>query len=251
MDLAWRATWVPRLGEEGEISLNLDVLGSGQVLEVESPSISTYLTGRSGSPLLDRKTPFLSPGQRTRALAVAPGGRVIIVGESLADSRVQSANGATRLGNTRVTLGGVEMLLMSVSPTEIEAVVPQGLKFNVAQVLIVARGTELSAPERLAVAESWPTVVEAGNAAGGRGAVDLLITSVRPSDLGRTILTVNGNSCTLSQIEPVRNEPGLFYGRAVGCHAREGARIELSTSSSKTSDAAVRGQAGAVVVEAR
>jgi sugar lactone lactonase YvrE len=238
----WRASWVPRLGEDSSIGVNLNVLGSEGVLEVESTPVVTYLTGRSDAPIIDRRTPFVTPGLRDRSLAVAPGGRVIIRGEKLSDSRIQSSSPVSQLGNTRVTMGGLPVEILSVSPNEIEVIVPEGLRSNVGQPLIVARGTEISAPEAVSVATSWPTIVQAG--AGKTGDLDLILTNVRPADVSKTIIRVNGSSCALSQLVPVKNEPGFYYGRAMGCGATEGAKVEMQTAGSRTGAVPAQAQAG-------
>jgi hypothetical protein len=241
-DGVWRASWVPRLGEASAIGINLDVLAPQGVMEVASTRLVTYLTGRSDAPLIDRTTPFVTPGQRERTLAAAPGGRIVIRGEKLADSRIQSSGPAAQLGNTQVTLGGLPMLLLSVSPSEIEAVVPVGLNPNVAHSLIVTRGGEISAPEPLSVADNWPTIVEAGQSLAG--GLDLVLTHLNAASVARSIVKVNGASCTLTQVAPVRNEPGFYFARATGCDGSEGGSVQTGTSTSKTgSGAIVRKQA--------
>lgn len=237
-DGIWRASWSPRLGESSAIALQLDVLGPNGALPVDIARVVTFLTGRSDAPLLDRKRPFLTPGQREFTYAVAPGGRVIIRGERLSDVRIQSSTPAPQLGNTRVTLGGLPMQILSVAPDEIEAVVPEsGLAQHVAHPLIVARGQELSAPEPLSVADNWPTIVAAGSAR--QGGVDLILTHVNPAAKGEIAIEAGGVPCALSGLQAVRNEPGFYFAHAGGCSAAEGATVQVRNSKSAASSGAV------------
>jgi sugar lactone lactonase YvrE len=244
-DGIWRASWTPRVGVESPIAVQLDVVGPAGALPVESPRLVTFLTGQSQAPILDRGVPFATPGQRDLSLAVAPGGRVIIRGERLSDSKIQSTSPVLQLGNTRVTLGGVPMEILSVSPTEIEALIPAGgLTQHVAHPLIVTRGTELSAPEMLSVADSWPTIVEAG--ASRAGGVDVVLTNVKASDAHRYEIQVDGVRCSMSALTPVQKEPGFFYARGVGCPATEGSSIVAripNAAASVTPPATIRPQA--------
>ncbi len=237
-DGVWRASWSPRLGEASGIALQVDAIGPNGALPVSSPRLVTFLTGRSDAPLIDRRAPFLTPGQREYTYAVAPGGRVIIRGERLSDVRIQSSTPAPQLGNTRVTLGGLPMQLLSVAPDEIEAIVPEsGLSQHVAHPLIVSRGQQLSAPEPLSVADSWPTIVAAG--AARTSGVDLILTHVNPGAKPQISIEAGGTPCVLSGIEPVRKEPGFYYARATGCGAAAGASIQVHTSKSRAASRAV------------
>ena len=239
----WRSSWVPRLGA-GDNGIQFNVAAVSQVagLPIDRPDIQASISGASNAPLLDYRMPFLSPDQSTQVVVSAPGSRMLINGANLSPATIRSATGTAVLGNTSVTIGGVPMTLMSVSPTQIDALVPAGISTNVMQSIVVSNGGSLSAPERIAIADFWPTVVMAGQAR--RGGLDIVLTGIGKDTTPDSILIrAGGQDCRISKLQPIKGDPGFYYAHATGCDAAAGQPIETRTRLATVGSGVVRTQA--------
>ena len=193
----WAATWSPR---KARPSVQVAVIaGSG-----EGPS---RLTGQatvsgivnmafsSAPPLPDaivNTASFRNAGQ------IAPGSLVAITGEGLADAPAKTTDQPypTELGGVSVTLGGVRLPLFSVTPNQLNAFIPFNATPDTLQQLVVKRGSTLSMPLNIQVAETTPGIYSADQSGSGQGAVVIAGSggimaaprpSGRPAKIGETL----------------------------------------------------------------
>lgn len=228
----WRASWIPRLGAVANgIQFSVSAASPVAGLPTSPVGLQASISGTAGAPLLDYKAPFVSLDGATQVIVVAPGSRFYIRGTNLSPSTVTSAAGAAFLGNTSVTIGGLPMTLMGVSPTQIEAIVPSGVGTEAMQSIVVSNGGSLSAPERIAVASAWPTVVLAGMAR--HGGVDLVLTGLgkaAAAGVDALVLRAGGSDCRVTALQAIRSEPGLYYAHATGCSISADQPMEAGTA---------------------
>jgi sugar lactone lactonase YvrE len=227
-DGIWRATWTPRGAPEQDsrVEIRVDAAGPEGTLPVDAtqfPLNAVFTSLRSNAPVVDQGTPFASPGLGQRQLAGAPGGRVVIQGQGLADTVIRSNQGAPVLGTTGVTVGGTAVPVIAVSPTTVEIQLPPNLPANVTLPVVISRGRQLSTPERLSIAQEFPVAVGVGAAVSSSPfqtaapALHVLLTGVSGRNPERLTVKVGDVSCQVQSLQPVRGEPGIFLARVRGC----------------------------------
>ena len=119
-----------------------------------------------------------SAGQATPSV-VSLGSFVAIYGTALAGTGNPSASSLplpTTLNGTQATLGGIPMPLIYAGSSQINALVPQGLKPNASYPLIVTVGPTQSAPVALRVTELQPGVYTVNESGSGPGIVTEALT---------------------------------------------------------------------------
>jgi len=125
--------------------------------------------------------------------AIAPGGIISIFGDRLADNAVQSGNPPLppQLGNTTVIIGGQVAPLFYVSQTQVNALVPIGIKPNTTYQVLVQRGLTYSQPISVDIGPAQPAAFLAGGAAiavAYRGSASFLVSPANPATTGDVLV---------------------------------------------------------------
>jgi uncharacterized protein (TIGR03437 family) len=77
----------------------------------------------------------------------------------------------SRIGSTRIVIGGREAPLLFVSPTQINALVPSGININTRHQLLVQRASTYGRPVALDVAPAQPAVFTVNQSGTGQGII--------------------------------------------------------------------------------
>ena len=219
-DGRWRATWVPRKNDQGLVTVNVLAADPAQNFSNSTPPLNGFLQGRVSGPVLQSDVPIATPGGSPQ-LAVASGSMIHIKGNQLSDSkRVADPNQdpPAVLGSTSVQLGSTPLMLQSVAPDEIVAVVPNGVPVNTRLPLVVNQGLFLSAPEQVLVAPAWPVVMNAlTTTSEGANAVLLDVTGIQ-GVLDGTVdgfqIWIGGSEAIVESISADSKQPGVYHVRA-------------------------------------
>jgi uncharacterized protein (TIGR03437 family) len=119
------------------------------------------------------------PGAVTNAASfntqgvVAPGSYVSIFGQGLADGVLSATQTPlpANLNNTQLFLGNIPLPLSYVSPTQVNALIPQKLNVNTEFLLTIERDNTLSVPVPVTIAELQPGIFTTTGTGTGQGAV--------------------------------------------------------------------------------
>ncbi len=171
----------------GDPPLSLDPLGDGRWSATWTPGVSggnTFITvdaqdalsgakgssGRTGGVNAPRDAPVIaahgiaSAANGDTASPFAPGTMIAITGTNLADGAAVA--GALplpdSLNGTQVLVGAASAVLSSITPTEIDAILPTGLTPNTTQQILILRGDSLSTPQPIPVAPAQPAIFVMG-----------------------------------------------------------------------------------------
>lgn len=163
----WSATWPPRNARSADLTIS----AQAQLPEKKIAGATQI----KGSLKPNPNVPVISSGGVVGAAsydqAPGPGTLVSIFGGGLADG----VGGATklpldtRLQNTEVFLAGQPLPLIFTSDGQVNAILPYELPGNTRQQLIVKRGTSLSVPEPLVIAETQPAIFSTDLTGKGQG----------------------------------------------------------------------------------
>jgi uncharacterized protein (TIGR03437 family) len=181
----WEGTWLP--GTPGA-SVTLQANASeGAVSSVAgSISVTVQPAASNASGLVTGVVNAAGAGQSMPSL-VAPGSYIAIYGTGLAGTGAPSATTIplpTTLNGTQLLLGNVPMPLLYASPTQVNALVPQGLAANTAAQLVVARGSTLSVPSPVTVTQYQPAIYTQNLTGSGQGIVEIAGTSLLAAPSG-------------------------------------------------------------------
>ncbi len=104
---------------------------------------------------------------------LAPGSFITIFGAGLANSATvaESLPLPSSLGGAQGVVGGLRLSLFYASDGQLNAILPFGLAPNVPHQLILRRGSAVSAPETVMIAEAQPGVFTRDQSGGGQGVV--------------------------------------------------------------------------------
>jgi uncharacterized protein (TIGR03437 family) len=124
---------------------------------------------------------------------IAPGGIISIFGDRLADNVAQSGDAPLpqQLGNTTVIIGGHIAPLFYVSQTQVNALVPIGLKPNTTYQVLVQRGTTYSQPISVDVGPAQPAAFQSAGSAiavAYRGSGSFPVSSANPTTAGDVLV---------------------------------------------------------------
>ena len=160
----WQGTWATAKSGAGQVSLSVTAVNNQ--LQISG---RRDVQGGIGSP----KTPpaitqagILSAASPASYTALAPGSIIAIYGDLLADdaASAQTLPLPTTLGNASVIIGGQIVPLFYASPGQVNALVPYGLN-NKTNQLLIQRGTTLSQPVPVNIADAQPGVFQSGGSA--------------------------------------------------------------------------------------
>jgi uncharacterized protein (TIGR03437 family) len=162
----WAATW-PSRGIAEQTVLRVEASNPERGLQ-GTETVVVSARARQAPPALETAGIVSTAGFQP-FVPVAPGSLVTIFGERLSDvtERATGTTLPTRLGSTRVQIGGREVPLSFVSPEQINAVIPIGLVVNTQHQLLVQRANTLARPVQVDVAPAQPAVFTTGTESRG------------------------------------------------------------------------------------
>jgi hypothetical protein len=152
------------------------------------------------------------------------------------------------VGNTTVSVGGVPLLLQSVAPGGIVALVPGNIPVNTSLPLVVANGSYLSAPEQVLVAQSWPVVQSASlEGEGPARSLVLEVTGVGAMDGERArapfAVEIGGKRVRVERLSVDPARVGVYRVRLpMGSEDWAGATVEVVGATARTSRKRVTGR---------
>jgi uncharacterized protein (TIGR03437 family) len=169
----WQGTWVPGVAG-GQVSVNVSAQTGGLT--------STPLPGASQVQVQVLPAPASAaavPGAIANAASfnsqgvVAPGSYVSIFGQGLADGVLNATQTPLpgNLNNTQLFLGNLPLPLSYVSPTQVNALIPQKLNVNTGYLLTIQRDNTLSSPVPVTITELQPGIFTTTGTGSGQGAV--------------------------------------------------------------------------------
>jgi uncharacterized protein (TIGR03437 family) len=220
----WEGSWVPVNATPlatlhavvSEQLLGLGSIGAGTVVAVnpaalDAPAqISAVVNAASSAQAL---------GQ-----IVTPGGFITIYGTRLASNGKPIAGTTplpTTLNDTEVFLGSRALPLIYAGPGQVNALIPQSLNPNTSYQLVIQRGSTLSAPTPLTVAEYQPGIYTLDQSGGGQGVAEVAGTTLlagpsangyRPVQRGSEYLTIFATG--LGPVVGTNGEAALADGAA-------------------------------------
>jgi uncharacterized protein (TIGR03437 family) len=179
----WEATWTP-VNAGPRVALQVVASEAGITLNPTLNIGNSVTVTVAGATATTAPQPTGVANAASAALAtpgvVAPGSYVAIYGTGLAGSGNPSATSLPlpmTLNGTQLLLGGIPMPLLYAGPTQINAIVPQGLGPNATYPLVVVTGgTVQSVPMALTVTELQPGVYTTNFSGSGAGIVADAIT---------------------------------------------------------------------------
>jgi hypothetical protein len=246
-DGRWRATWVPR-ADQGYTSVNVVATDTAQsIASGAAAPVSGFVQNSINAPVLNIAGAITTLDGQLQ-LALAPGSWIQISGARLADSAAQVSDvPQPQVGNTTVSVGGLPLLLQSVAPGEIVALVPGNIPVNTSLPLVVANGSYLSAPEQVLVAQSWP-VVESASLVGEGSARSLAleVTGVGAMDGERPrapfAVEIGGKRVRVERLSADPSRPGRYRALLpMGNEDWNGATVEVVGATARTSRTRVKG----------
>jgi hypothetical protein len=247
-DGRWRATWVPR-GDQGYTSVNVVATDPARsIANGQGAPVTGFVQNSINAPVLSIAAAVTTLDGQPQ-LALAPGSYIRISGTRLADSAAQVSDvPQPQVGNTTVSVGGLPLLLQSVAPGEIVALVPGNIQVNTSLPLVVANGSYLSAPEQVLVAQSWP-VVQSASLVGEGSARSLVleVTGVGAMDGERPrapfAVEIGGRRVPVERLSVDSLRAGVYWARMpMGSEDWRGATLELVGATARTSRARVKGE---------
>ncbi|MGH9721413.1 MAG: BACON domain-containing protein, partial [Bryobacteraceae bacterium] len=184
-DGRWTGTWESRRSS-ATTSLRVEAVNALREIRGEV-TLSVDSRTRQEPPFVEASGVMSAVGLQPY-VPLAPGGIISVLGERLAEV-TQVAVGLPlpkRIGSTRVLMSGsVELPLLSVSPTRIDAIVPMGLTPNTPQQLLVERASTITRPVTLDVAPAQPAVYVESSAAERQGRVSWVRSPTGETALAR------------------------------------------------------------------
>jgi uncharacterized protein (TIGR03437 family) len=183
----WEGTWTP---VNAAASATLRAIASEQTPGLSSIAAGTAVTVQPGSPNVAGQTLGVvnaaSSAQATPQI-VTPGGYVSIYGTSLASNEAPFATTIplpSTLNGTQLFLGGQAVPLLYAGQGQVNALIPQNLNPNTSYQLVIQRGSTLSVPASLTVAEYQPGIYTLDFSGAGQGIVEIAGTTLLAAPTG-------------------------------------------------------------------
>jgi uncharacterized protein (TIGR03437 family) len=193
----WEGTWTP---VKAAALVTLQAVASRLSAGLSSSAAGTAVTVQPAS--------INAPGQISAVVnaagsaqamrqIVTPGSYVAIYGTSLASNGEPVADGIPlpgTLNGTQLFLGGQPMPLIYAGPGQVNALIPQNLNPNATYQVVVQRGSTLSVPAPLTVAEYQPGIYTLDLSGTGQGIVEIAGTTLLAAPAGNGSRPVQSGS---------------------------------------------------------
>jgi uncharacterized protein (TIGR03437 family) len=206
----WTGTWVPA-NVDASVGVVATAFSIGNSpLGGQTPILQGTI--RNTASALPRADRIVDAASLKTGDQVAVGSWASLFGDSFADGEAQapSAPYGPLLGITEVRLGDVPLPLLYVNSTQVNALIPRNLDPNTQHQVVVLRGSTVSVPVQITVADVLPGIYTVSQDGKGQGAITIGDTGLlaapaadnaRPVQRGETI------TIYLSGLGPVDNAP--------------------------------------------
>jgi uncharacterized protein (TIGR03437 family) len=188
----WSGTWQPRNGSQQRVTVFFRAFAVDSQTRVGGEARLTVSLRPGGSTPQTFGAANAASGVGT---FISPGGLVSIYGQQLADQAGEPGGlpFPKQINGTQVFLAGQALPLRYVGSGQVNAQVPFELAPNTQVQLLVQRGTTLSVPQDVVVAEAQPGVYtqdQSGKGAGviANGITNTLITPANPARVGDVVV---------------------------------------------------------------
>jgi len=183
----WEGTWTP---VNAAAPATLQAVASEQSPGLSSIAAGTSVTVQPASPNAAGQplgvVNAASSAQATPQI-VTPGGYVAIYGTSLASNEAPLATTIPlpgTLDGTQLFLGGKPLPLLYAGSGQVNALIPQNLNPNTSYQLVIQRGSTLSVPAFLTVAEYQPGIYTLDLSGSGQGIAEIAGTTLLAAPAG-------------------------------------------------------------------
>lgn len=183
----WEGTWIPA-GAPAQVTLQ--AVSSEQSLGLSSIPAGIAVTVRPASldaPARISAVVNAASSVQAKPLIVTPGSYVAIYGTGLASNGAPLAGVIplpTALNGTQLLLGDQPLPLLYAGPGQVNALIPQKLNPNTSYQLVLQRGSTVSVPASLTVAEYQPGIYTLDLSGGGQGIVEIAGTTLLAAPAG-------------------------------------------------------------------
>jgi len=173
----WQGAWIP-----GNTAAQMQMVISARQGALTPASLSIPFVVTASDPNGPGAAgAILNAASATGPQVIAPGSYVAIYGKQLAASGYGLATTTpftSTLDDTQVFVGGQPMPLYYASPTQINALVPQGLATNTVLQLVIQRGSTRSAPIPIVITPYQPGIYTQNQAGTGQGSIEISGTAL-------------------------------------------------------------------------
>jgi uncharacterized protein (TIGR03437 family) len=180
----WTGTWVPA-NSTGAIRIVATAFSFGSPpLGGQTPILAGTIRN-ANTPLAHADSIFdgasFKPGNQ-----VSAGSSVALFGDGLADGQVIAPGPSfgPSLGSTQVLLGDQPLPLLTVNSTLVNALIPRTVVPNTQQQLVVQRGSSISVPIQVTVADVGPGIYTLNGQGTGQGVVEIANTLLLAAPAG-------------------------------------------------------------------
>ncbi len=183
----WEGTWTPVNAAQ---PATLQAVASEQTLGLSSIAAATAVTVQAASANAAGQTLAVvnaASGAQATPQVVTPGGYIAVYGTSLASNEAPLATTIPlpdTLNGTQFFLGGKPLPLLYAGSGQVNALIPQNLNPNTSYQLVIQRGSTLSVPAFLTVAEYQPGIYTMDLSGSGQGIVEIAGTALLAAPTG-------------------------------------------------------------------
>ncbi len=230
-DGSWAGTWTP-VNSSSQVTVTATAEIPEQRLK-GTIQIKGALQSSNATPLIGNGA-ILNGASYALQAPLAPGTLVAIFGTALADSSASASSVPlpTSLAGSAIVLAGRQAPLMFASGGQVNAMIPYGIAVNTSQQVAVSRGSSISVPQQITVADASPGIFTTDRSGKGQGIIvgvkpngdQAVADPTHPVSAGDTVVIyctglgevnpplIAGNAASLTQLEYTVNAATVTIG---------------------------------------
>lgn len=169
-DGSWAGTWTP-VNSTSQVTVTATAEIPEQRLK-GAIQIKGALQASTATPLIGNGA-ILNGASYALQAPLAPGTLVAIFGSALADSSASASSVPlpNTLAGSSIVLAGRQAPLMFASGGQVNAMIPYGIAVNTSQQVAVSRGSSISVPQQITVADASPGIFTTDRSGKGQGII--------------------------------------------------------------------------------
>ena len=187
---SWGGTWQPKQAI-ANLVLTATATSAGTPQLTGAAQIGGSTTANPNAPPVIDSGGIVSAAASLPGSPLAPGGFISIYGAALATGLnvAQTLPFPTDLAGTQAFLGGKRLPMHFAADGQVNAIVPFDVPLNTPQLMIVRRGSALSTPEQVVVAQAQPAVFATQTNEGRVTLVDgSVVSATNPATAGGALI---------------------------------------------------------------